>query len=231
MPSRPGPARRLWLPALCGVLIVVALLAWGIPWLTKSRADTTATPTPPPFAAVAPITLKGGSVACENAVALATQTRAATILTAKFVGAGPRLRVVASAPGYEGVGTIAAGYRGEQALRVELPAPPRDAIGTICVENTGRRAIVLQGTTEGRIQNRSATSIDDKVIPAKMALILTEQTNRSLADRPGEILDRIAAFKPFYVGPVSLLLLGLLVLVGVPAGVLYAIARGIADED
>jgi hypothetical protein len=225
------PRRRLALPALCGALMAVALLGWGIPWLTKQRQDTTSTPTPPPFAAIAPIALKGGSVVCEDQVALSPQTGAAVVLSARFTGDGPPLRVVASAPGYEGDATVPAGYRADQALRVALPAPPRNAIGTVCIRNTGRRAIALQGTTEGRIQNRSTTSVDDKVITAKLSLVLTESRDRSLADRPGEVLDRVAAFKPPYVGRVSLALLALLVLLGVPAGVLYAIARGLAEDD
>jgi hypothetical protein len=222
--------RRAWLPALCALLMVVALVAWGIPWLTASRTDTTAVPTPPPFSTVTPIALPGGAKICEDKVAFATQTRDATVLTSKFSGAGPALRVVASFPGYEGVGTIPAGYGGESALRADLPAPPRDAIGTLCITNTGRRAIALEGTAEGRIQNRSVTSVDDRVIVPKLSLILTEPVNRSLADRPGEILDRIAAFKPGWIGSGSLALLFLLVLVGVPAGVLWAIWDGISRD-
>jgi hypothetical protein len=223
--------RRAWLPALCALLMLVALVAWGIPWLTKSRTDTTAVPTPPPFSTVTPIAVPGGSKICEDKIAFATQTRAATVLTSKFTGSGPALRVVASYPGYEGVGTIPAGYGGESALRAELPAPPRNAIGTLCITNTGRRAITLEGTAEGRIQNREVTSVDNRVIVPKLSLILTEPVNRSLADRPGEILDRIAAFKPGWVGSGSLVVLLLLVLVGVPAGVLWAIWSGIARED
>jgi hypothetical protein len=233
MRSRQAPPllRRAWLPALCALLMVIALVAWGIPWLTKSRADTTSVPTPPPFSAVTPIDLKGGSTVCENNVAFSPDARAATILTYKFAGAGPPLHVVASFPGYEGDATIAGGYGGEQPLRAEIPAPPRNAIGTLCITNTGKRPMTLQGTSEGRIQNRSVTSVDNKVIVPKLSLILTEQVNRSLADRPGEILARISAFKPWWIGSGSLVVLFALVLVGVPAGVLWAIWSGLANEE
>jgi hypothetical protein len=223
--------RRAWLPALCALLMVVALVAWGIPWLTKSRTDTTSVPTPPPFGAVTPIALKGGSTVCEDKIAFATQTRAVTFLTSKFDGASPALRVVASYPGYEGTATIPGGYGGESSVRAELPAPPRNAIGTLCITNTGTRAIALTGTAEGRIQNRSVTSVDDEVIVPKLSLILTEEVNRSLADRPGEILNRIAAFKPWWIGSGSLTVLFILVAVGVPAGVLWAIWTGMAGEE
>jgi hypothetical protein len=224
-------ASRGAVPALCAVLMLVVLVGWGIPWLTKSRTDTTSVPTPPPFSAVTPIPLKGGAKVCEDQIAFATQTRATTVIAYKFTAPGPALRVVASFPGYQGVGTIPAGYGGEQPLRVALPAPPRNAIGTLCITNTGRRAIVLEGTAEGRIQNRSATSVDDKVIIPKLSLILSESVNRSLADRPGEILDRISAFKPWWVGAGTLTVLFLLVLVCVPGGVLWAIWSGISSEE
>lgn len=218
------------LPALAGALIAVALLAWGIPWLTRERTDHTSTPTPPPFQAVAPVVLKPGSRACETLVALSTDTRAAQVLTAKLPGAGPPLRVTASAPGYRSTGRVAGGYGQLETLSATLAPPPRDAIGTVCLTNAGHRPVRLQGTTEGRIQNRSATRVDGKVIPAKLSLALTEGRDRSLADRPGEILRRIAAFKPPILTTATLAVLGLLVLLGVPAGVVYAIARGMGED-
>lgn len=225
--------RRTWiLPAVSAALMLIVALAWGVPWLTKSRPDRTSTPTPPPFAAIAPITLKPGQVACENLVALSPDTHTVTVLSGKFDGTGPKLRVVASTPdGYRGTGEIAAGYDGLQSLPATItPAPPTNAIGGVCVRNVGTKSVDLQGTTEGRIQNRSATSVDGEVIPAKLSLLLSTGTDRSIADRPGQILSRISAFKPPIVGSASLTILFLLVVLLVPAGVLYAIWRGIASD-
>lgn len=223
--------RRTWImPAVAGVLLLVAALVWGIPWLTKSREDRTSTPTPPPFATITPIVLEPGEQACENLVALSPDTRQVTVLSARFEGKGPRLQVVASAPGYRGIGEIAAGYDGLQSLPAAIPAPPRNAIGRVCVRNTGDSPAQLQGTTEGRIQNRSATSVDGKEIEAKLSLLLSEGVNRSIADRPGDILEHLSAFKPPIIGSVSLVILGLLVLLLVPAGMLYAIWRGISGD-
>jgi hypothetical protein len=221
----------LWLPALCGALIVLALLVWGIPWLTRDRADVTSTPTPPAFNTVTPIELEPGSRACESQVAFSRDTRSLVVLAAEQDGPTPPLRITARAPGYRAAATIPGGYEGLASLAASVPPPARSVLGEVCVENTGRRTALLQGTTEGRIQNRAVTSVDGEPIDAKMSLILTEGVNRSLADRPGEILDRIAAFKPPFVGSVSLAILALLVLVGVPAGVLYAIWRGLAADD
>jgi hypothetical protein len=225
--------RRAWiLPAVAGVLMLAAALAWGVPWLTKSRPDRTATPTPPPFAAIAPITVKPGQQVCEDSVALSTDTRQITVLSAKFDGTGPALRVTASTPaGWSSSGAIPAGYDGLKGLTATIDAPPENAIGGVCVRNVGHKPVELQGTTEGRIQNRSATSVADKVIAPKLALLLSEARDRSVADRPGEILARISAFKPPIVGSVSLTLLFLVVLLLVPAAVLYAIWRGIAGDD
>jgi hypothetical protein len=62
-------------------------------------------------------------------------------------------------------------------------------------------------------------------------MLLSEGVDRSIADRPGEIMSRISAFKPPIVGSVSLTILFVIVLLGAPAGVLYAIWRGIARDD
>ena len=225
-------ARRTWiLPAVAGVLMLLAAVACGIPWLTKERPDRTSTPTPPPFATITPIVLAPGQEACENLVALSPDTHVVTILSDKFEGTGPRLRVVATAPGYRGVGEIPAGYHGLEGLSTTIPAPPRNAIGQICVRNMGDEPAQLQGTSEGRIQNRSVTEVDGEPIEAKLSLLLSEGVDRSIADRPGEILDRISAFKPPIVGSVSLSILFVVVLLGAPAAVLYAIWRGIARDD
>jgi hypothetical protein len=225
--------RRAWLmPAVAGTLMLVAALAWGLPWLTKARPDRTSTPTPPPFATIAPITLKPGQVACEDVVAFSTDTRVVTVLSAKFDGTGPKLRVVASTPdGWRATSVIEAGYHGLEGLSATIAAPPKDAIGGVCVRNVGSEAVDLQGTTEGRIQSRSSTSIDGEVIPEKLSLLLAEARDRSIADRPGEILARISAFKPPIIGSVSLTILFGLVILLVPAAVLYAIWRGIATDD
>ncbi|UGS38756.1 hypothetical protein [Capillimicrobium parvum] len=223
--------RTLWLPAACGALIVLALLVWGIPWVTKERADVTSTPTPPAFSTVTPITLSPGSRACESSVAFSPQTRSLILLAAKQDGPTPPLRITARAPGYRAGVTIPGGYAGLSSLVAAVPPPQGSVLGEVCVENAGRRKVQLQATAEGRIQNRATTSVDGEPVQPKMTLLLTEGVNRSLADRPGEILDRIAAFKPPFVGSVSLALLALLVVVGVPAGVLYAIWRGLAAAD
>jgi hypothetical protein len=220
------------LAVLSGVLVLVALLVWGVPWLTRERPDLTSTPTPPPFSAIAPITLPHGQQACENAVALSPDTRAITVLSGKHPGGGVPLDVVVTAPGYRGTGRIPGGYLGAGGLTVTIsPPPPRNAIGTVCLRNAGRRDAQLQGTVEGRIQNRSSTAVAGKILPQKMTLLLTEGRQRSLGSRLGEVGDRIAAFKPPFVNNVTLALLALLVLVGAPAGVLYAIATGVAADD
>jgi hypothetical protein len=219
------------MPAVAGVLMLLAAIVWGIPWLTKSREDRTSTPTPPPFMSIAPIVLKPGQQACENLVALSTDTRQITVLSAKFEGTGPRLKVAATAPGYRGTGEISAGYDSLKSLSATIPAPPRNAIGQVCVRNTGDQPAQLQGTTEGRIQNRSVTEVDGEPIPQKLSMLLSEGVDRSIADRPGEILSRISAFKPPIVGSVSLTILFVIVLLGAPAAVLYAIWRGIARDD
>ena len=224
-------ARRLWPAVLAAVLIAGALLIWGVPWLTKPRPDMTSTPTPPPFATITPILLEPGARVCESEVALSPDTRTAIVLSAKFEGTGPKLRVEASMDGWRGEGEIAAGYHGLEPLAATIPAPPRNAIGTVCVENAGERSTLLQGTVEGRIQNRSATSVDDTVIPQKLSLLLSTGQDRSIADRLGQILYRIAAFKPPVLAPAVLAILALLVLVCVPAGVVYAIWRGIGGEE
>ena len=222
---------RRTLPAISALAFLIVALAFGLPWLTRDRPATTGTPTPPPFTAITPITLKPGEEACQSLVAFETDTRTATVLSAENVEDGPPLRIVARAEGWESAGDVAGGYGEFAGLQAQLDPPPDDVLGEVCVTNEGDERVRLQGTEEGRVQTRSETSVDGEPIVTRMALLLGQGADRSIADRPGQILERVAAFKPPLVGTWSLALLALLVLLGVPALVVFAVARGIADDD
>lgn len=222
---------RRTLPAISALAFLIVALAFGLPWLTRDRAATTGTPTPPPFSAITPIALAPGEEICQTLVAFETDTRTATVLSAEDVEDGPPLRIVARAAGWESAGEVEGGYDEFAALQAQLDPPPADALGEVCVTNEGERRVRLQGTEEGRVQTRSVTELEGEPIVPRMALLLGQGADRSIADRPGQILERVAAFKPPIVGTWSLALLALLVVLGVPALVVFAVARGIADDD
>lgn len=228
---RRARSSRLALPAISALLFVIVLVAVVLPWWTSDRRATTATPTPPPYQTITPIVLKPGQQACESLVALETIMRTATLISAESQTDGPPLQLTARADGYTATGKVDGGYGGYAHLTAALDPPPEDAIGEVCVRNVGDRRALLQGTVEPRTWTRSQTTLDGEPSEARMTLLLGQGEDRSLADRPGQILDRIAAFKPPIVGSFSLGLLALLVLLGVPAAVVLAIARGIADDD
>ncbi|HEY8584392.1 MAG TPA: hypothetical protein VIL49_15650 [Capillimicrobium sp.] len=221
---------RVALPAIVVLLFVVVALASWLPWATVDRRATTATPTPPAFEEITPVVLRPGEQACVSEVAFSTETRAASVLSAGKQVDGPPLRVEARAEGWTATGEIEGGYDRYTGLQATLEPPPRDVLGELCVTNAGDRAAELQGSAEPRVTTRSETTVEGEPSPSRMTLLLTEGVDRSLADRPGQILQRIAAFKPPIVGSWSLSLLALLVVLGVPAAVLVAVKRGIADE-
>jgi hypothetical protein len=109
------------------------------------------------------------------------------------------------------------GYSGIGALTGVIPAPPRSVLARVCVRNAGPGAVPLEATTEGRVMPRPVTTVKGRPLPQRMTLLLTEGHDRSLISRRGQVLDRIAAFKPWWIGRGSLVLLGLLLLAGVPA--------------
>ncbi|HEU4656831.1 MAG TPA: hypothetical protein VFR97_04880 [Capillimicrobium sp.] len=222
---------RLALPAISALAFVIVLLAWGLPWLTDDRTATTATPTPPAFQTITPVVLRPGAQACQSLVAFEPATRTATVLSAEHVTDGPPLRITARAGDWRASGDVDGGYGGYAQLQAQLAPPPGDALGEVCVRNVGDRRVALQGSTEPRVQTRSATVVDGRPVEPRMTLVLGQGAHRSLADRPGQILDRVAAFKPPIVGRASLALLALVVVLGVPTAVVLAVARGIAADD
>ncbi len=212
-----------WVALLAAVGLAAALALVTVPWATKSRTALTGTPTPPPFSVAAPLSLGPGSRVCQSEVALETITRAAVLVAWKAPPPGPPLRVTVKGPGYDAVSEVPGGYKGIGALTAPLPAPPRSLLATVCVENRGSTAVPLEATAEGRVTPRPVTLVDGHVAPQKVTLLLTQGPDRSLASRRGQVLDRVAAFKPWWIGRVSLVLLGLLVLGGVPLLVVAAL--------
>jgi hypothetical protein len=228
------PRRFLRTPlvAAAGALLVflVAAVAWGIPYLQRDREAYSGTPTPPPYERVTPIALQPGDEACTSSVALETSTTVVRLLAAKATVPDVPLRVTVRAPGYRGAG-VDADYAGTDPIDVTIPAPPESVLATICVRNTGDHIARLQGTVEPRIQSRPRTTLDGEEIEPRMSVLLLEGAPQSIADRPGDIVRHVAAFEPGIIGKVSLWVLAVLVLLGVPAGVAYAVGRSLRDDE
>jgi hypothetical protein len=216
-----------------GVLVLFALwfVVKALPFLSDGRPATYATPTVQPTdpSALVPVVLKGGQTACTDQIPYGPDARYVQFtLTGSKRPASP-ITVVASAPGYRAQAQLPAGTPGDVLQTVPIrPAPRSVSGGTLCLTNDGRHQVAFYGINPGRGSSPSTTVVAGKPVPQELSLTLLTHSSQGLGARFGTLASHIAAFRPFTGWEVWLL--GLLVVLGVPVAVAFALARA-ADDD
>jgi hypothetical protein len=227
------PSVRTFAALGAGLGLLIACLAWFIPYLTRERENVSGVPVPPPFFAQERVGLQPGSEACLSEVAFDTDSEIVEFTALAGRRPAPRVTVVARAPGYRERATIEGGYRPPSVLRGPIDPPERSVIGRLCIHNRGKRRVELLGTTDPRtVIARPTTQIDGEEVVPDVSVRLLSTDSGTVLERAGEMVDRTAAFNPGLFGaPVFLWLLVLLVAVGVPAAAIYSMLSSFRDSD
>jgi hypothetical protein len=227
--------RRL---ALATMAVLLVLGAYGIAKVLHHPRDAiTAVATPAPLHTMTPITLKPGQQACQDAVALSPDTRVVRIYSGAPTPQVPQLHVTVHGEGYRadvlsppgtGPGTGSDGI-----YDTRIPAPPRSVLTTVCVQTAQRsgQSAMLAGSKEDRVRSRSTTAIGGRASTTKLGIVLLSGGDVSAASHPKEVLQRAATFQPPFVGWFSLALLGLLLVLGVPAAAVWAVLRALREDE
>jgi hypothetical protein len=216
-----------------GLALLIAFVAWFLPYLTRDREDISSVPVPPPFFVQEKVALNPGSEACLSDVAFDTDSEIVELTALAARRPTPALTVVADAPGYRRIAAVKAGYAPPVVLKAPLDPPERSVIGTLCIRNRGERRVALLGTTDVRtVVARPTTRIDGKEVVPDITVRLLSAEGGSVLERAGEMVDRAAAFKPGLFGaPAFLWLVLVLVAVGVPAGAVYSMLSSFRESE
>jgi len=209
--------------------IAVLLLATVIPHLRASAPAVDATPSYSPLSAYSTIDLNPRHELCVNGVPFSTTSRYAQFLVQGRQPAQPGLLVNASAPGYSAQARTPTAPPADGPLNVQLQPPTRETTGgKICVRNVGRSALGFLAVPPGAQQSASQTTVDGVVIDADVTLtLLSSLSEQRLANLPN-VVHHASAFVPL---PQWLIwLIGLLVLIGVPAALAFALASSIGER-
>jgi hypothetical protein len=216
-----------------GLGLLIACIAWFVPYLTRERENVSGVPVPTPLFAQDQVELRPGSEACLSDVAFDTDAETIEVTALRGKSPGPRLAFVAEGPGYRQNTAVPGGYTPTAVLRAEIDPPERSLIGTLCIANRGPRPVALLGTTEARtVVARPTTRLNGVEVPPDITVRLLSTDRGSVLERAGELVDRVAAFNPGVFGaPPVLWLLLLLVAVGAPAAAVYSIVSSFRDSD
>jgi hypothetical protein len=123
----------------------------------------------------------------------------------------------------------ASAYKNEGIINVRVPAPARDTFVKACVTNAGKRAAALYATTLAEPGPVSAT-LDGKPVSPNPWLAFYEAKRTSIAHRLQTIVARMGTFRPPFIGGWLLWPVAALFILGVPAAVLLAYARGLRED-
>lgn len=222
-------AKRVWIGGLV-VFALVAAIVW-VPWFTEKRTVIAATPVTPPLFGVTPVPLGPGKAACLDELTLAPEMEIGQIGVRTDAGPGPALEVTVEGDGYRDTTRIPGGYEPTQALQFRLEPPAAALIGRLCVRNAGDRPVELIGTNEFRTMGRPTMTADGQSQPFDFQLQFFERERESFAGRIGDIFGHAAVFTPGVVPAALIGMLALLALIGIPVGILSALARAARDDE
>ena len=224
---------RTWAAVGVGLGLLIACLAWFVPYLTRERQDIAGVPVPTPVIAQAPVRMLPGSEACLSDVAFDTGAELVELMALAPPRQRPPVEVVARAPGYREAAFVTGGNEPPTWLYAQIDPPSQSVLGTLCIRNRGERRVDLLGTTDARTATgRPVTRIDGVEVAPDISVRLLSEDTGSVLERLGQLVDRAAAFKPGVFGaPVLLWLTLLLVAIGVPAAATYAIVASLRESD
>jgi hypothetical protein len=216
-----------------GLGLLIAGLAWFVPYFTREREAVSGVPVPPPFFVQESVNLKPRSEACLSEVAMDTDADFAELNVLAGKRAGARLAVAFEGRGYRETATVPAGYRPPTAVRAPLDPPDRSVIGTLCIRNTGERRVALLGTSDPRtVVARPTTQVDGQEVVTDVSVRFVSADSGSVLERLGELMTRVASFKPGVFGaPALLWLMLVLVAVGIPTAASYALLSSFRGSD
>jgi hypothetical protein len=208
-----------------GLALLIAALLWFIPYLTRDREAISSVAAPQPVVAVQSVGVKPREQACIDEVTFDDDSEIVELTALAAKRPGPPLELTAEAGGYVARASADGGYDRPALLRVPLDPPQRSTIGTLCIRNAGSVSISLMATSDNRTSSlRSTTRVDGRAVPPDISMRLLASESGTVVDRAGELVARVAAFKPTLLGTGLIWLVLLLVAGGVAAGALYALA-------
>jgi hypothetical protein len=217
-------SRYVTWPALATCVLAAALFSR---FLTEDRELVSAVPSPRPMIQVDLIDVPPGEKLCITGVTIPQDARQLRVQVGTFGRPGPELDVTLRGPGYRERLTVPAGYPDSALIAAAMDPPPAPRLGEVCLGHRGPARIALVGAEEERTLSRPAGRVGEKPVDADTYLAFYSGESASALNRAGQIVERMSAFRPAVVGPWLLWPLLALVVVGVPAGVLWAALRAV----
>ena len=212
------------------VVLIVAVVTLGLPYLTKQRTFAASVPQPPSVISVELVRVKPRQQACLHNAVVDTRSEVALFQVEAYAKPTVPLRFDVTGDGYRASASIpASAYKNEGIVHAAIRPPERDVLATACITNVGARTVALFGTTPGERSAATAT-VGGREINTNPWLAFYEANPTSIGHRLPTIFDRMAIFRPPFIGPWLLWPLALLFAIGVPVAIAVWYGRSLSED-
>jgi hypothetical protein len=217
------------------LLVAVAVLAAGIAaivpgWLLDERDHLAVTPQPPAVEQHTELKLLAGARACMNLVALDERSEEARIHTAAKGRAVPLEITIRGEDGYFARGRARADYRPGDVVALAVDPPPESLVATLCVHNAGERSTWLDAVQDRR-RSRSTVLVDGAPATVSFVIQFAEREPASVFERLPDSVRRMSVLRPSVVSDLTLWLVLVLFVAGVPIVALWSFARAMSEDE
>jgi hypothetical protein len=218
--------------AVWGALVVLALGAVLVvrPFVAKQRDQPSSVPSPASLTNTDTVPLVEGAPACFRDAVAEHHSEFIRFKVASPDGPAPAFDVSIAGPGYRYTAEIPAGQQDGAAVQAPIPAPPSDVPVRVCFASRGSPAIGLFASSD-RTRSRSVAYIGGRSTQKSIWFTFAEPAPRTILERLPDTIRRMTVFRPSWIGRVLLWAIAVLFIVGVPAGVVWAYARGLRDDE
>jgi hypothetical protein len=216
------------------VVLVLGALLVVRPFVAAQRDQAAEIVSPASLTQTDTVELAPGHPVCFGDAVIERHSEIARFKIGSPTNGTPPIDVNIHGGGYDYTAKVPAGTLQEQLVSVPVPAAPTDLQVDVCFANRGKAPVSLFASND-RTRSRSIATVDGKVAggpPGKSVWFgFYEAVPRSITERLPTTLERMTVFRPHYVTRGVLWVLAVLLLVGVPVGIVWGYQRALRDDE
>jgi hypothetical protein len=218
---------------LLGGVVVLVLGALFIvrPFIAQQRDFVASMPSPASLRETTIVPLVPGERTCFGRATIDPYATEMRFNVSSPSGPAPAIGVHVWGDAYDFRGEVPAGTLDTQQVRLPIQTPPGTFPVRVCFRSRGKQEGVGLFASADRTRSRSIAHVDGRKTDQSIWFAFSESTPHTFAERLSATVQRMTVFRPGYVGEGLVWVLLVLFLIGVPAAVVWAYARAVAEVE
>jgi hypothetical protein len=218
--------------AVAGALVVLLLGALFIvrPFVAAPREQPAEIVSPASLDKTDAVELAPGHAVCFANAVMEHHSEQIRFTIGAATNGTPPIDVRIQGAGYDYTAKVPASVQQVQTVQASVMSVPVDTPVRVCFQDRGDKPVSLFASSD-RTRSRSVAEVDGTPTGKSVWFGFYEPAPRAITERLPATIDRMTVFRPGYVTPGVLWVLAVLLIVGVPVGVVWAYQRGLRDDE